>query len=88
MWFALVGMDSKLANEESRLRCWRRENGYSLQETAALTGYSVPMMSRVERGERNLSPRAKVQVARRLGAPIGDLFDIEPVPEDGEMADV
>jgi transcriptional regulator with XRE-family HTH domain len=65
------------------LRDWRIENDYTLQEVADLTGVSVPMLSRVERGQRRLSRDAKVKVARRLGEPVGNLFDVEPIAEEG-----
>lgn len=66
---------------ELKLRRWRERRGWTLQEVADLTGYSVSMLSRVERGESSLSPSAKVIVARRLGATVADLFDVEPVNE-------
>lgn len=71
---------------ESKLRGWRLAEGLSLAEVSGLTGVSVPMLSRVERGERQMSARAKVTVARRLGVAIGELFEIEPLeiePSEG-----
>lgn len=65
----------------NRLREWRAANDIAIGEAADLTGYSKAMLSRIERGERNPSPRAKVLIARRLGASVGDLFDPDPVPE-------
>lgn len=65
----------------NRLRHWRRELGYSLEEVADLVGLSIAMLSRVERGERQLSPAARVAVARRLGVPIRELFDVEELAE-------
>jgi transcriptional regulator with XRE-family HTH domain len=69
----------------SRLRRWRLDHGLTLDEVAALTGVSEAMVSRVERGERQLAPATKVLVARRLGAKLGELFDIEPLPDVGEQ---
>ncbi len=63
----------------NRLRCWRIDTGLSLDELADLTGMSKSMLSRVERGERELAPLTKVRVARRLGVPVRDLFEIEEV---------
>jgi len=60
---------------------WRGDHGYTLEEVADLTGLSVPMLSRVERGQRSLKPATKVRVARRLGVPIRDLFDVEDLNE-------
>lgn len=61
----------------SRLRAWRHEQGLSLPEVAALTGVTVSMLSRVERGERRLAPLTRVQVARRLGVALDVLFDVD-----------
>ncbi len=60
----------------NRLRAWREGRGYTLAEISGLSGYSVPMLSRVERGQRRLSPAAKVLVARRLGVDIAEIFPI------------
>lgn len=64
---------------KSRLRQWREDRGLTLEEIADLTGYSVPMLSRVERGKRDVPPMRRVSLARRLGCRIRDLF---PPPED------
>ncbi len=40
------------------------------------------MVSRLERGQRNASPRLKVLMARRLGVAVGDLFEVEPIEDD------
>jgi transcriptional regulator with XRE-family HTH domain len=61
----------------SRLRRWRKANDLSLDELADLTGISKPMLSRAERGERRLAPLTRVKVARRLGVPVRDLFEVE-----------
>lgn len=72
-------MQAELRN---RLRRWRVSEGISLDEAADLTGYSKPYLSRIERGERTPTPRAKVQIARRLGASVGELFEVEPLDEE------
>ena len=64
------------------LRAWRLAHGLSLQEVSDLCGISPSMLSRVERGQTQLSPLTKVKVARRLGARIRDLFQIEEISED------
>lgn len=66
-----------VATEVSRLRAWRLANGLSLDDVCDLTGLSKSMISRVERGERDLAPLTKVKVARRLGVPVRDLFAVE-----------
>lgn len=64
------------------LRRWRTDQGLSLGEVADLTGFSVSMLSRAERGERCLSPRARVLISRRLDVPIRELFLPAEVGED------
>lgn len=67
---------------ETKLRAWREDAGFSLEEVSGLTGLSPSMLSRVERGQRSLRPRTKVLVARRLGVPVAELFVVEdPEPE-------
>lgn len=66
----------------NRMRLWRAQNGLTLEELSGLTGFSPAMLSRVERGERRLAPMSKIRVARCLGVPVRDLFDVEE-PEDG-----
>jgi len=65
----------------TRLRRWRASEGLTLEEVADLSGISVAMLSRAERGQREFSPRAKVQLARSLGCRIADLFDVDRVEE-------
>jgi transcriptional regulator with XRE-family HTH domain len=60
----------------TRLRAWREEAGYSLQELSDLTGFSTAMLSRAERGEREFSPAGKARLARALGVRIADLFSV------------
>ena len=57
------------------------ENNLTLEEESDLTGLSVSMLSRAERGDRQLAPLTKVKVARRLGVPIRDLFDVDPLDD-------
>ncbi len=70
-------MNRNSAIAVNRLRHWRLQLGYSLEEVSDLSGLSIAMLSRVERGERRLSPKARVTIARRLGVPIRELFDVE-----------
>ena len=58
----------------SRLRAWRTGQKLTLQEVADLTGYSMGMLSRVERGLIRPSRNAKVKIARSLGVRISELF--------------
>ena len=69
----------------NNLRDWRNRNGYTLEEVAGITGLSVAMLSLVERNKRNLRPSTKIQVARRLGVPVGDLFEPEAMSEDSQL---
>jgi transcriptional regulator with XRE-family HTH domain len=58
-------------------REWRQTAGLTLEEVSDLTGITISVLSRVERGQRNLRPMTKVRVARRLGVPISALFPVE-----------
>lgn len=68
-------METKTA-ETTLLRSWRLSNGLSIDELSDLTGVSKSMLSRTERGQRDLAPLTKAKVARRLGVPIRDLFEV------------
>lgn len=59
----------------NRLRLWRTEHGLSLEDVAGLTGLDRSMVSRIERGERDVAPMQRVRLARCLGAKVRDLFD-------------
>ena len=72
-------MQTNVQHLRSRLRQWRVDAGLSLDEAADLTGMSKSMLSRVERGERELAPMSKVRVARRLGVRVSDLFEVEEI---------
>jgi transcriptional regulator with XRE-family HTH domain len=67
---------------DNRLRLWRVRNGLTEAEIADLTGLSESMVSLTERGLRRLAPLTKARVARCLGVPIRDLFDVEEIDED------
>ena len=60
-----------------RLREWRTTRGLTLQVTADLTGYDRSTVSRLERGQVNLRPLAKVDFARRLGARLAEIFPVD-----------
>ena len=62
----------------SKLRAWREANDLTLDDESGLSGYSVPFLSRLERGQRNLRPLDRVRFARALGASVGELFEPEP----------
>jgi transcriptional regulator with XRE-family HTH domain len=66
----------------TKLHAWRVTQGWSLQETSDVTGCSISFLSRAERGLRNVSPATRVLIARRVGAGVADLFEVEPVDED------
>lgn len=70
------------ATEITKLRIWRVGEGLTLEEVAGLTGLSVGMISKVERGRAVMAPLTRVVFARRLGVPIQQLFDVEPVEID------
>jgi len=83
-----VSGSPKRKRPTTRLREWRNENGFSLEESADVAGVSPAMWSRVENGHRNFSPRLKIQIARRLGVRVRDLFDVEPIPDDEIAAEM
>ncbi len=66
----------------NKLRLWRANNGATLEDVSGLTGLSPAMLSRVERGERQLAPLTKIRVARCLGVQVGELFEPEEIPEE------
>ena len=66
------------STDPCRLREWRTTRGWSLQIAAELTGYNRSTLSRLERGQTpSLRPAARVDLARRLGARVGELFPVE-----------
>jgi len=69
----------------SKLRKWRERKRLSLGDMADLTGFSAMMFSLVERGERSFSLEGKILVSRRLGVPLRDLFEVEPVEDAAAM---
>jgi len=71
----------------TKLLSWRIGRGWTQDEVADLAGLSKAYISRLERGERCATPSTKVEVARRLGAPVSDLFEVESLePESLESA--
>jgi transcriptional regulator with XRE-family HTH domain len=68
----------------TKLRSWRESAELSLGEVGGLTGVSIAMLSRLERGQRRASPKPKIQMARRLGVQIPDLFEVEPLVEEDQ----
>ena len=60
-----------------RLRAWRTANGVTQQEAAALLGISDSMLSRIERGERQLQPLVAIRASRLIGVPVRDLLPID-----------
>jgi transcriptional regulator with XRE-family HTH domain len=69
-----------VAEEVTRLKRWRVDQGLTLEEVAGLVGMSTAMLSLAERRLRKLSPMAKVKLARRLAVPVHLLFE----PEDAD----
>jgi transcriptional regulator with XRE-family HTH domain len=69
----------------TKLLSWRIGRGWTQDEVADLVGLSKAYISRLERGERCATPSTKVEIARRLGAPVSELFDVEPL--DSESLD-
>lgn len=69
----------------SKLREWRESRGLTLEELSDLTGLSISMLSRAERGVRQLAPLRRVAVARLLNVRVRDLFPVpDSAPEETE----
>lgn len=58
----------------TKLRTIRLQRGFTLQDVSDLSGPSVATLSRAERGLQELSPAAKVAIARALDVPVSALF--------------
>lgn len=65
----------------TKLRAWRESKGYTLEDVSGLTGVSVPMLSKVETGHRQLAPDTKVRLAHRLGVQVRELFEVEDLAD-------
>lgn len=73
----MASVKNQAVTGRSRLQQWRLDNSLTLAEVADITGTSVAMVSRVERGERVMAPMHQVRFARRLGVRIADLFEVQ-----------
>ncbi len=69
----------------NQLRQFRETHGLSLRDVASVSGLSRAMLSRVERGERQLSGLKKISLARALGVSIEEIF---PLPREEEATPV
>ena len=67
------------------LKDWRTKHDLTLEEISDVTGYSVPMLSRVERGERQLNALARIRLARALGVKVREIFPLEAHEEEIEQ---
>jgi transcriptional regulator with XRE-family HTH domain len=63
----------------TKLGAWRRRHSLSQGDVATLTGRSVAGISRLERGERGLSPIQAAAFARALGVSLAEIFELEAV---------
>jgi transcriptional regulator with XRE-family HTH domain len=80
-------MGSQITSQQpNHLRRWRALNGLTLEELAGLVGLSPAMVSRAERGERQLKPLTRVRVARLLGVPVGELFPVDAMEQEEATA--
>lgn len=71
--------------QTSRLRQWREQQNLTILEVSDLTGISPSMLSRVETGDRHLSPHSRVVMARRLRVRVADLFELDAADEPPEV---
>ncbi len=70
-------MSGYVACKMTRLTEWREARSLTKRDLADLTGYSESTFSLIESGKRRLSLEAKVTIARRLGVPIRELFEVD-----------
>ena len=68
----------------SGLRAYRQAEGLTLAQLSARTGASGAYLSRVERGQRVLSPSMALMIATRLGVPLAALAAAGPLDVDGD----
>lgn len=57
-----------------QLKALREEKGYTLKQTAELSGLSIGFISQVERGQTDPSLSSLKKLASTLGVKLGDLF--------------
>lgn len=70
-----MGMDSHVTSkQDTKLRQWRRGEALSIYDVSDLSGVSPSMLSRLERGIRQPSPRMKIRIATALGVRVSVLF--------------
>lgn len=70
--------DTVEAQIAQRLANARREHGWTLADTATLSGVSVTHLSRLEKGQRQPSIGVLIQLARCYGVSLGQLVGEEP----------
>jgi transcriptional regulator with XRE-family HTH domain len=58
----------------NRIRYWRKKRDLTLEEAGAKVGLSAQMFGMLERGERQLTDRYRVSIARALDVDAADLF--------------
>jgi transcriptional regulator with XRE-family HTH domain len=61
-----------------RLREWRDRHRLTLDDLSGLTGYDPSALSRIERGLLGVTPLKRVEIARRLGVSVADIFPPGP----------
>lgn len=61
----------------SQLKAKREEKGYTLKQTAEISGLSIGFISQVERGQTDPSLSSLKRLAGALGIKLGDLFSQE-----------
>lgn len=76
-----MATDLKVRETQS-LRAWRAENDITLEELSDVSGWSIAMLSRIERGERRLSALEQIRLARLLGVKVRQIF---AVPQDQQV---
>jgi XRE family transcriptional regulator, regulator of sulfur utilization len=79
-------MDGFLKKLGERLRLYRKEKGYSLEQLGELAGLHHNYIGLVERGEKNLTVESLQKLAKGLEVPLEQLFhSIDPMDADSDF---
>ena len=70
---------------KTRIRDIRKGKGLTLEHVASRIGVSIPHLSEVERGKKNLNNHLLTRISEALDTPVRDLFVHE---EQGAVAEL
>ena len=58
----------------NKVKYFRELLGFTQSKLSDLTGISQPMLSQIEKGERNTSDINKIKISKSLKKSVGDIF--------------